>query len=1014
MEYIKPTIEELKTCMKDPDCIRNICILAHVDHGKTTVADLLLATNRVISKRMAGTLRYLDDRLDEQERGITMKSSVVSLLNIIQDENKQHKKILLNLIDTPGHIDFSSEVGAAIRVSDGALILVDAAEGVCAQTREAIKKAYEEYAKMILVINKIDRLIMELSQDVSTIFQTITKIIEDCNVVIAEVYQYGFTNSDVDIENTGLLFSPDTDNVVFASAADGWAFTTKQFSHMAINLVKEETVDSLNKKMWDFNCWVDSKGFVRNGAIEKLKPNIFTQLCLKTIVYVYHSLIIRRDDTQIPIIMNKLGVTVPTREMLISNDPKLQLKAILSAWSPMAYTLLIQCLNVIPSPSSIGKAKIGYLLNVNHYIENPYLNKCVEKMVPYFKNLSLNGPTIAYVSKMFCVKKQLLNSTAVSQTTFIQKPRVTQPNAEAKTESNAETKTRLKKDSESEKSYPPTPEDEIKRMEEENAIIGLTRVFTGSLRVGQEIYTLLNGYLPNNETEQSALDNKYLTKVQIKKLYILIGRNMVETDYIPAGNMCGVDGLETTVIRTATLSTELYVVPLVEHPTPPPVVRYAIQPVDPKQLQVLRHALKLLMQSDSCVQVMMQETGELVLLTAGDVHLAKCLEDLTRRFTNININVSEPMVALRETVLNDINEVVPEDEFTSDYRVFSLKVVQLPKKIRNIINNNHKLLQIVSEYEHCSLIDLINRFNDKAAAEPTRPHPKTFKSDLTNRAVTCMKDHLKSTFESCASKGSPQWASFGDKIWSVGKIQGCANILINNTEDYVQNIFLETNVTDKRTLIAQCLLNAFHTFLKAGPICNEPITNCAFIVSKFRLVRDLDLEEITPQMSSAEESSAINALKTAFQARDQRLMEPLFRTTIQVNPTILGKVYSVVNRRHGNVLEAVGMDEKEKSFLVEAEIPVLESHGFANDVRKATSGHANPSLRFGDYQIVDANPYTNAVQHEEESEEEFGIRLELSLRANRLRRDIRKRKGLPVDDEVVVHAEKQRTLNKKK
>ncbi|XP_066247048.1 elongation factor-like GTPase 1 [Euwallacea similis] len=1004
MEYIKPTIEELKTCMKDPDCIRNICILAHVDHGKTTVADLLLATNRLISKRAAGTLRYLDDRLDEQERGITMKSSAVSLLNIIQDENNQHKKILLNLIDTPGHIDFSSEVGAAIRVSDGALVLVDASEGVCAQTREAIKKAYEEYAKMILVINKIDRLIIELSQDVSAIFQTITKIIEDCNVVIAEAYQYGFTNGDVDIDDTGLLFSPDTGNVVFASAADGWAFTTKQFSCMTINLVKEETVDSLNKKMWDFNCWVDSKGFVRNGAIEKLKPNIFTQLCLKTIVYVYHSLVIRRDDTQIPIIMNKLGVTVPTRELFISNDPKLQLKAILSAWSPMAYTLLIQCLNVIPSPSNIGKAKIKYLLNVNHYIENPYLNKCVDKMVPCFKNLSLDGPTIGYVSKMFCVKKQLLNS-AVSLTTFVRKPRATQPNAEAKTQP--------KRDSESEISYPPTPEDEIKRMEEENAIIGLCRVFTGSLRVGQEIYTLLNGYLPN-EAEQSALGNKYRTKVQIKKLYLLIGRNMVETDYIPAGNLCGVDGLETTVIRTATLSTELYAVPLVEHPIPPPVVRYAIQPIDPKQLQVLRHALKLLMQSDSCVQVMMQETGELVLLTAGDVHLAKCLEDLTHRFANININVSQPMVALRETILNDINEVVLEDEFTNDYRVFSLKIVRLPQKVGNIINNNHELLQIVSEYEHCSLIDLINRFNDKAAAESLQPQPKTFKSDVTNRAVTYLKDHLKSAFQSCAYEGLPQWASFGDKIWSVGKIQGCANILINNTEDYVQNIFLETNVTDKRTLIAQCLLNAFHTFLKAGPICHEPITNCAFVVSKFRLVRDLDLEEITPQMSSAEESSAINALKTAFQARDQRLMEPMFKTTIQVNPTILGKVYSVVNKRHGNVLEAVGMDEKEKSFLVEAEIPVLNSDGFANDVRKATSGHANPSLRFGDYQIVDANPYATAVQHEEESEEEFGIRFELSLRANRLRKDVRKRKGLLVDDEVVVHAEKQRTLNKKK
>lgn len=204
METIKPTSEELKFCMKEPQCIRNVCILAHVDHGKTTVADILLATNRLVSKRMAGMLRYLDDRPDEQERGITMKSSAVSLLNIVHDEDSnKSRKVLLNLIDTPGHIDFSSEVAAAVRVCDGAIILVDAVEGVCVQTRESISKAYEEHAKMILVINKLDRLIMELDQDIDLMFQTINKLIEDCNVIVAELYQYGFTNDEIDIEDTG-------------------------------------------------------------------------------------------------------------------------------------------------------------------------------------------------------------------------------------------------------------------------------------------------------------------------------------------------------------------------------------------------------------------------------------------------------------------------------------------------------------------------------------------------------------------------------------------------------------------------------------------------------------------------------------------------------------------------------------------------------------------------------------------------------------------------------------------
>ena len=116
--------------LTNTDNIRNICILAHVDHGKTTIADSLIASNGIISHRMAGKMRYLDNRQDEQERGITMKSSSIALKYCDESDSKY----LVNLVDTPGHVDFCGEVSAAVRLCDGALIVVDVVEGICPQT----------------------------------------------------------------------------------------------------------------------------------------------------------------------------------------------------------------------------------------------------------------------------------------------------------------------------------------------------------------------------------------------------------------------------------------------------------------------------------------------------------------------------------------------------------------------------------------------------------------------------------------------------------------------------------------------------------------------------------------------------------------------------------------------------------------------------------------------------------------------------------------------------------------
>ncbi|KAI4243250.1 MAG: hypothetical protein L6R40_003618 [Gallowayella cf. fulva] len=381
------TVEEIRALMDKPANIRNMSVIAHVDHGKSTLTDSLVQRAGIISAAKAGEARFTDTRKDEQDRCITIKSTAISLYAHMADEEDlkdipqkvSGNDFLINLIDSPGHVDFSSEVTAALRVTDGALVVVDCVEGVCVQTETVLRQALGERIKPVCIVNKVDRALLELQVSKEDLYQSFSRTIESVNVVISTYFDKAL--GDVQVQ-------PYQGTVAFGSGLHGWGFTVRQF---AVKYAKKFGVDraKMMERLWGDNYFnPKTKKWTKIGEHDgQPLERAFNQFILDPIFKIFGAIMNFKKD-EIPTLLTKLDIKLTAEEKEL--EGKQLLKTVMRKFLPAADALLEMMVIHLPSPVTAQKYRAETL-----YEGPPDDEACIG-----IRDCDPKAPLMLYVSKM--------------------------------------------------------------------------------------------------------------------------------------------------------------------------------------------------------------------------------------------------------------------------------------------------------------------------------------------------------------------------------------------------------------------------------------------------------------------------------------------------------------------------------------------------------------------------------------------------------------------------------------
>jgi len=382
----------LTSLMPHPHLVRNVAVVGHMQHGKTSLVDNLIATTHAPeldsgnkTTRQAGGpggstfareggRRYTDTRVDEQKRGLSIKAMPVTLL--LQAPSEKH--YVFNLMDTPGHVNFSDEVSASLRLADGALLVVDAVEGVCSTTEGLIRHLVTERIPIVLCVNKLDRLILELKLPPQDAYFKLRQVIEEVNTALQAASGGAHKR-----------LTPEEGSVIFASSQQDWSFTLESFAAIYADFWPSVPAAALGRRLWGDVYYQPAERTFRRKPPDGGGPRSFVQFVLDPL-YKLVSATISSPEPQLRGVLADLGIGMKKAEFGL--DPKPMLKLTMARFFGGSYAGLVAAVVAhLPSPLEGAKAKVA------HAYSGDATDSCVAAM----SACDREGVLMANVTKMY-------------------------------------------------------------------------------------------------------------------------------------------------------------------------------------------------------------------------------------------------------------------------------------------------------------------------------------------------------------------------------------------------------------------------------------------------------------------------------------------------------------------------------------------------------------------------------------------------------------------------------------